>query len=217
MAGGKRRSRNVAAVCGPFLSLFDTTIVAIVASTVAEVVAANLPPFPPWESLVILNDSTLTVYTVPEKVVRVCDRCLLEINAEKRKDSMFAALRPLISKGTLASMDCFIEFLKPGRDVDAADPENGKTVLMEAAERAIPEIFLPLLHEFNASLVATDNQGKTVLMFAAIGGAPVIVKAILEKQVDVNAKDMQGLTAYDHAKAHKNDDVADLIQRAQSS
>src|SRR2546425_622913 len=46
--------------------------------------------------------------------VRVCDPCFMLVTQEKKKDVLFASLRPAISKGELNGMERLITFLKPG-------------------------------------------------------------------------------------------------------
>lgn len=58
---------------------------------------------------------------------------------------------------------------------------------------------------------ATDNDGRTVLSYAAARGDLEVVKALLSRGADPNVKDKRGYTALSHAVEAKYDAVTDVL------
>lgn len=62
-----------------------------------------------------------------------------------------------------------------------------------------------------ANVNAKDNEGETILMYAAAKGWLELVDLLIKKGVDVNAKDMDGWTAEMFARAKNNLDIANKL------
>jgi ankyrin repeat protein len=99
-----------------------------------------------------------------------------------------------------------------------ADPNIGNsmeygsdaTLLISAVCKKNRQI-VQLLLKFGADVDAADSESFTALMYAAIGGDIEIVRLLLEKNPDVNAK-QQGNTALGFA--YNNSDIARLLKEA---
>jgi ankyrin repeat protein len=65
-----------------------------------------------------------------------------------------------------------------------------------------------------ADLHAKDRGGRTVLMYAAKGGHPEVVRRILDRKADIEEEDNQGETALYHAAREGRATVIDLLAGA---
>ncbi|XP_059178384.1 serine/arginine repetitive matrix protein 1-like isoform X2 [Physella acuta] len=99
-------------------------------------------------------------------------------------------------------LECLQTLLTP--DSAAIKDEDGKTVLLVAAEmgslnacRLIVEI------AGEKCILDQDNQGRTALHLATMGGHGDVVNFLLEKNADVNVVDMFNATAWDYARIRK--------------
>lgn len=64
------------------------------------------------------------------------------------------------------------------------------------------------------NISVTDfQQGRTVLHMAAAHGHRKVVRLLLKKGADISARDNRGLTALDWAMYHRNEKVAQLLER----
>jgi serine/threonine-protein phosphatase 6 regulatory ankyrin repeat subunit B len=59
-----------------------------------------------------------------------------------------------------------------------------------------------------------DNDGYTPLMFAVVDSRTEMVKALLDKDVDVNAKSKAGNTALTIATSKKLSNIVELLRKA---
>jgi hypothetical protein len=69
-----------------------------------------------------------------------------------------------------------------------------------------------LLLEAGAAVNVVNNGRTTALMFAAMFGQEAIVRLLLGRGADPDIRDLQGLTAMDHAKARGQEAVAILLE-----
>ncbi|KAH9518678.1 hypothetical protein Btru_005969, partial [Bulinus truncatus] len=99
-------------------------------------------------------------------------------------------------------LECLQTLLTP--DSAAIKDEEGKTVLLLAAEmgslnacRLIVEI------AGEKCILDQDNQGRTALHLATMGGHGDVVNFLLEKNADVNIVDSFNATAWDYARIRK--------------
>ncbi|MBC7919272.1 MAG: ankyrin repeat domain-containing protein [Rhodoferax sp.] len=83
--------------------------------------------------------------------------------------------------------------------------------LLQAAQQGNVQWVVALLNE-GASLQARDAQGRTALIWAAIGGHSTLVKRLLELGADRAAADRDGLTALQHARQLGLVEVAALLE-----
>ncbi|CAL1545483.1 unnamed protein product [Lymnaea stagnalis] len=99
-------------------------------------------------------------------------------------------------------LECLQTLLTP--DSAAIKDEDGKTVLLLAAEmgslnacRLIVEI------AGEKCILDQDNQGRTALHLATMGGHGDVVNFLLDKNADVNVVDSFNATAWDYARIRK--------------
>ena len=71
-----------------------------------------------------------------------------------------------------------------------------------------------LLARLASPNVRDEISGRTPLIFAAMNGHTEIVKILLEKGAEVEAKDMEGWTALRYALAYEYEEIIELLVRA---
>jgi len=98
--------------------------------------------------------------------------------------------------------------LKKGAAVYAAD-NSGKTALHFAAEGGHVGVAGLLLE--SAAVHTADNSGNTALHFAAKGGFVPVVELLLGRKPEVNAKNVNDLTAFQLAAAEGHVEVVRLL------
>lgn len=89
--------------------------------------------------------------------------------------------------------------VEQGADINARDPETGRTVLTLAIVHYLNDSAGGLL-ERGADINARDTSGMTPLMCAAMWGNVEGVKLLLAFHADVNATDLNGTTALQWAR-----------------
>ncbi|MBB3207713.1 ankyrin repeat protein [Rhodopirellula rubra] len=95
-------------------------------------------------------------------------------------------------------------------DVDHRD-EFGRTALMYAATGANASTVKALLSAGADLQLVDGDEHFNALMFAAAEGQAEVVELLLEKGADRSAKDIDGETAMDFAKANGHDAVVKLL------
>src|SRR5215216_3138954 len=98
---------------------------------------------------------------------------------------------------------------------EANDNVKGRTPLMLAAFRGDTAAVINLL-ERGADVNARDKDGDTALMFAAFRGHALIVALLLQYGANVYARARNGWTAKKAAQAGLNQQVAEMLQRAET-
>ncbi|TFK21925.1 ankyrin [Coprinopsis marcescibilis] len=109
-----------------------------------------------------------------------------------------------------------------GIDVHCVD-EDGRTLLMDATE--VPFEGLAMINRFlglglEANINATDNEGKTALLYAleCCWPQPEIVSALLEVEgIDLSVRDVKGRTPLMVAIEKGNDKCTELLREAGAS
>jgi ankyrin repeat protein len=104
--------------------------------------------------------------------------------------------------------------LEKGANVNAKQPDDGRTALIWAAETGHSEVIRLLLEkgaDVNAKQMRFDF---TALMEASMRGDAESVKLLLEKGADVNAKDYSGNTALGMAKQRSLAEIVQLLEKA---
>ena len=102
---------------------------------------------------------------------------------------------------------------------NAFDPNltdiEGKSVLMYACQRGHSELVTKMLVLKNIKVNQQDNAYKTALAWASVSNQPVIVSMLLETNIrmaiDLNLKDVDGMTALSHAVKRQFVEVACLL------
>ena len=101
-------------------------------------------------------------------------------------------------------------FVEKGADVNKAD-ETGETALMITCEVGNYD-FAKYLIERGANYVTDDSETKTsMLSFACMGGSIQIVRLLLEKNLEVNTKNVKGFSPLFFACVHQSYDIANLL------
>jgi len=86
----------------------------------------------------------------------------------------------------------------------------GNTALILAAEFGDIALFKMLL-DAGADIAKTDNYKDQALAFAAFHGQLEMVKYIVSLKVDITHKNVNGLTAFDHATRANHEDIAEYL------
>ena len=95
-------------------------------------------------------------------------------------------------------------------------PERGMSPAYIESERAAPRTIVHDLLEHGADVAATDADGRTPLMMAAMQGWTGAVRELLDGKPSVNARDNAGRTAMDYADPEDRE-MIDLLRRAGST
>ncbi|MGC8923596.1 MAG: ankyrin repeat domain-containing protein [Candidatus Micrarchaeia archaeon] len=99
---------------------------------------------------------------------------------------------------------------KPLANVESLKKDDAKKSKILREIKRIAGITL-----LSASIMLTTNCATNkALMYAARDGRTEIVKLLLEKGADVNAKDILGLTALRYAAENGHKDVVELLKKA---
>jgi ankyrin repeat protein len=105
------------------------------------------------------------------------------------------------------------ELIGQGADVNKAQPD-GWTPLLFAVYNKNFEM-AKLLVEKGADVNAHEfHAGSTVLMLAAAWGDAPFIRLLLQKKVDLNARQRAGNTALSYAISYQHDDIALLLKNA---
>jgi ankyrin repeat protein len=130
---------------------------------------------------------------------------------------------PLLIAVTLNKPATAQALLKAGADPNFRDKRDGMTPLMWAVRSHYGRpttgwtALVQSLHAHRAKVNAADKGGMTVLMHAASGGNPAVVKLLMVHGAQVNAKSYakgRAYTALDIAQIHKNTAVVQLLKAA---
>ena len=97
----------------------------------------------------------------------------------------------LVKYGTVVEV---LQAVKEGADVNEPDPSGLQPVFL-AAQYALGSGIFDILIRSGANLDVRDKGGRTPLFYAVIARNMIVLNALLEKKVDVNATDNQGDTA----------------------
>ncbi len=102
-----------------------------------------------------------------------------------------------------------------GADVANAEDEHRNIPVHEAARRGDMKI-LRLVLERGGSRSATNAEGESTLMHAALSGKPEVVTLVLEglSARDIHHKNKKGQTAADYAKESGNTQISDILRQA---
>ena len=84
------------------------------------------------------------------------------------------------------------------------------SLLWRRRDRAV-ELIGETLLDAGCDINATDNKGRTPLMYTAIFERPGVVKLLLKRGASINAKDHNGLSALDWAKKSGNEEIIRLL------
>lgn len=118
---------------------------------------------------------------------------------------------PLLAATSVRSTRIMEILLQSGADVDYPT-HNGVTSLHIAAGRGPESAVEMLIEQYGAKVnVISDKQKETPLMVAARAGQSDIVKYLMSKGADTNAKNYQGLTAAMMARKNGHNEIADYI------
>ena len=98
---------------------------------------------------------------------------------------------------------------------EANDNVEGRTPLMLAAFRGDTAGVMRLL-ETGADVNARDRDGDTALMFAAYKGRGLVAALLLQYGANVYARARNGWTAKKAAQSGLHEQVADMLQRAET-
>jgi ankyrin repeat protein len=108
--------------------------------------------------------------------------------------------------------------LEKGADPNTRDGE-GRNALMvmsleKRSENAV-EVIAETLLNAGCDMNAADNKGRTPLMYAAIFDRPGVVKVLLKRSPNINAKDHDGLNALDWAIKTGDQEIFKLLSLAE--
>ncbi len=109
-------------------------------------------------------------------------------------------------------VECAAALIAAGADVNKATAE-GKTPLMNAAQAGLP--LVRLLLGAGANPRQKDEGGRTPLHWAALGPSddPAVVQALTSAGTDPNARNLNGDTALDYARAMNKPLMASALAR----
>ncbi|MGD1091225.1 MAG: ankyrin repeat domain-containing protein [Bryobacteraceae bacterium] len=94
-------------------------------------------------------------------------------------------------------------------------PERGMPEAYIESERAAPQMIVHDLLDRGAAVDATDADGRTPLMMAAMQGWSGVIRELLARKASVNAVDHLGRTAIDYADPEDRETIG-LLQMAGS-
>jgi hypothetical protein len=114
------------------------------------------------------------------------------------------------SDGRNALMVMSMEYVSVGRRYWLGPRSRPQVDNGDATLKFIGEALLQAGCDVNA----TDNNGRTPLMYAARYRRQTAVQLLLERGAKVNARDKVGMTALDMAKQFDNQEIIKLLQRA---
>ena len=120
-----------------------------------------------------------------------------DVNAKDNND--VTALMHAVQKGNIKIVEIL---LAKGADVNAKDNDGG-TALMVAAGKVRPEVVQE--HKAKSRYLVIEVLGKAY---------PEIIKVLLAKGADFNAKDNNGRTAMTHALLGGHDNIVGLLKKA---
>ena len=108
--------------------------------------------------------------------------------------------------------------LEKGADPNTRDSE-GRNALMvmsleKRSENAV-ELIAETLINAGCDINSADNKGRTPLMYAAIFDRPGVVKVLLKRSPNINAKDHDGLSALDWAIKTGDQEIFKLLSLAE--
>ena len=104
-----------------------------------------------------------------------------------------------------------VMLMEAGVDVNAIDPESGRTPLMEAVlSDNLPLVRVLLEHGADVSL-ADKEDGATALHLAADRASAECVKLLIEHGADVNARETDGMTPLQWAVHFKRHRIAEIL------
>ena len=136
-----------------------------------------------------------------------------EIDADTADD--IEGMTPLMHTARLGNEAMAHLFLSlgPGRvDINRRDAK-GRTLLLWAARTRCWDSFLCLLDKHHADPTIADQFGQTVLAFAAEAGETAVVESLIAVEgVDVDSKDIGGLTPYFLACCLRNTEIEELLK-----
>ena len=112
---------------------------------------------------------------------------------------------------TAEDMGTFESAIRHGIDVDARDPANGFTALMNCSFRGHGEMAEFLMERTMCDLEAKDRSGMTALYHAAIWGHWHIVLLLADYGADVNVVDRHGKMVLRAAKERNRPEVVDVL------
>lgn len=129
-------------------------------------------------------------------------KTLIKHNANINATDRYGKNALMIAYETLSIDNDMLPMLKGL--LDSKDSENITNMLSKARRDELIEI-LDIFINNKLDINAADNNGKTALMYACEFSINTdMISDLLEKGVNVNAKDKKGNTVYDYAKKNKN-------------
>ncbi len=100
-----------------------------------------------------------------------------------------------------------------GADVNVVDIYGNRPLLDAAADKYSPSGLLLLAHGADPNIRRAGSR-RTPLMEAAGNGNTALVRALLEKRVDLTLKDVRGKTALDFAREYRREKIVSLLTQA---
>ena len=97
----------------------------------------------------------------------------------------------------------------------AAEDKNGESALLLASTKGHDAVVKKLL-EAKAWPGGCNNNGETALMLACAGGHKTVVSTLIEDyDSHIDSFDNKGKTAFDRARAHKDEEMMLILEKAQ--
>ena len=97
----------------------------------------------------------------------------------------------------------------------SAEDKNGETALLLASTKGHDAVVKKLL-EAKAWSGGCNNNGETALMLACAGGHKTVVSTLIEDDDShIDSFDNNGKTAFDRARAHKDEEMMRILEKAQ--
>ncbi|AUN97663.1 hypothetical protein C0V70_05945 [Bacteriovorax stolpii] len=97
-----------------------------------------------------------------------------------------------------------------GANLESVDPTNHQSAIHKAVKINNTDV-VNILAELEANINVQDINGSTPLILAVLNRNYFLVQELLDLNADTQLKNNKGLSAFDIAKVHQLDDIAELL------